>query len=82
MIKIEMYNLSIAGIVIRFYLMMAVAIILGIAGLWVSMAFTAGMIGVSAMMGMSFKLGTPKNSKTTIGKLIELKWEDGLKKAS
>lgn len=82
MIKIEMYNLNVAGIVIRFYLMMAVAIILGTAGLWVPMAFIAGTIGVSAMMGVSFKIARPKNSTKMAGKVIQMELEEGLKKAS
>lgn len=82
MLKIKISNLSFAGVVMRFYLMMAVAFILGFAGQWVLMAFVAGTIGASAIMGMSFEIGTPNNAKTTAGKIIQMDWGTGLKKAS
>lgn len=82
MIKIKLSNLSLASVVMRFYLMMAVAIILGFAGQWFLMAFVAGSIGASAIMGMSFKVGTFINAKTNVGKIIQMDWGTGLKKAS
>ena len=81
MVKIEMYSLSVAGIVIRFYLMMVVAIVLGIAGLWVPMAFIAGTIGVSAIMGVRFIISTPKSFKSILGKKAPIAFGENLKKA-
>ncbi len=82
MLKIKMSNLSIGTVVMRFYLMMAVAILLGFAGQWVLMAFVPGVIGASAIMGMSFEMGMPKNTKTKTRKIIQMNREADLKKAS
>lgn len=82
MLNIKLSSLSIAGVVMRFYLMMAVAFILGFAGQWILMTFVAGVIGASAIMGMSFTTGDTQNAKTTTGKIIQMDWGNGLKKAS
>lgn len=83
MLKIRLSNLSIAGVLMRFYLMMAVAIVLGFMGQWIAMAFIAGPIGASAIMGMSFSFENPtNNAKEGVGKIIQMDWGTGLKKAS
>jgi len=82
MLKIKLSNLSITNVVTRFYLMMAVAIILGFAQQWVLMAFVATSIGASTIMGMSFTFGMNKNAKTAGGKIIQMDWGTALKKAS
>lgn len=82
MLKIKLSNLNIAGVVMRFYFMMLVGLLLGFAGQWILMAFVAGTIGATAIMGMSFEWISPKDAKTTSGKIIQLDWGTELKKAS
>lgn len=82
MLKIKLSNLSIGSVVMRFYLMMAVAIALGFAGQWVLMAFIPGIIGASAIMGMSFTFGNTQKAKTNAGKIIQMDWGTPMKKAS
>lgn len=82
MLKIRLSNLSLGGVIMRFYLMMAVAIVLGFLGQWIAMAFIAGPIGASAIMGMSFSFENPTSAKTGVGKIIQMDWGTGLKKAS
>lgn len=82
MLKIKLTNLSITNIVARFYLMMAVAIILGFAQQWILMSFVAVALSASTIMGMSFTLEDNKNAKTVAGKIIQMEWEAGMRKAS
>jgi hypothetical protein len=51
---VQFLNLSIAGVIVRFYLMMAVVIIAGFSGLW-WIAFLAFPIFISIMLGITFK---------------------------
>lgn len=82
MLKIKLTNLSITNVVARFYLMMAVAIVLGFAELWILMSFLSVAIGASTIMGMSFTFGDNKTAKTTAGKIIYMDWGKGMRKAS
>jgi len=82
MLKIKLSNLSLSGVVMRFYLMMAVAIGLGFMGQWILMAFVAGPIGASAIMGMSFSFEGSTNAEKAMGKIVQMDWGTGLKKAS
>lgn len=82
MLKIKLSSLSIGAVVMRFYLMMAVAFVLGFAGQWILMAFVSGVIGASAIMGMSFTFGNTENTKTAVGKIIQMDWGTPMKKAS
>lgn len=82
MLKIKLTNLSIPNVVARFYLMMAVAIVLGFAELWILMSFLSVAIAASTIMGMSFTFGDNKAAKTTTGKIIYMDWGTGMRKAS
>jgi len=79
MYKIKLFSLSIDQIVIRFYLMMLVAFVLGFAQQWILMAFLAGPIGASAILGISFEPETKK--RKTTGKIIETNWDKEIRKA-
>ena len=62
MFEIKLVNLSIAGVVIRFYVAMAVALVLGFMGQFVLMAFLAGPIAASAIVGMSIRFKLPQRA--------------------
>ncbi|GEM_PF-4501231 len=82
MLQIKLTNLSIINVLTRFYLMMAVSIILGFAELWILMSFVAVAIGASTIMGMSFTFRDNKKAKTTAGKIIYMDWGTDMRKAS
>lgn len=82
MLKIKLSNLSITNVVIRFYLMMALAIILGFAQQWILMSLVAVAIGASTIMGMSFTFGGHKVAKTNVGKIVYMDWGTDMRKAS
>jgi len=81
MLKIKFFNLTIGQIVTRFYLMMGVAFILGFAQQWILMAFIAGPIAASAILGASFHLKSPKEAIKT-RKAIQLDWGKELQPVS
>lgn len=64
MIKVKMYDLSVSGVVFRFYFMMGVAIALGELALWTLAAVLALFLAVSMILGVSIKV-VPKTSKVT-----------------
>jgi len=82
MLKIKLSNLSFMNVVMRYYLMMALAFILGFAGQWILMSFVSVVLAASTIMGMSFEIVTPQTEKTTTGKIIQMDWGTGMKKAS
>lgn len=58
MIKVKLFDLNIGEIIIRFYLFMLAALILGYMRQWILMPFLAGPIAISALMGARFSLGS------------------------
>lgn len=82
MLKIKLSSLSITNVVTRFYLMMALAIGLGFAQQWVLMSFVSVAIGASTIMGMSFTFENSKTAATSTGKIIQMDWGTGMRKAS
>lgn len=82
MLKIKLSSLSITNVVTRFYLMMALAIGLGFAQQWVLMSFVSVAIGASTIMGMSFTFENSKTATTSTGKIIQMDWGTGMRKAS
>lgn len=58
--KIRALNLSIAGVISRFYAMMLIAIVLGFSGVsWGLIAFISCAFAFTTILGVSFEL--PKN---------------------
>lgn len=82
MLKIKLSSLSITNVVTRFYLMMALAIGLGFAQQWVLMSFVSVAIGASTIMGMSITFENSKTAATSTGKIIQMDWGTGMRKAS
>lgn len=70
----KVFKLNIAGLVIRFYLLMAVVLVGGFTGFW-WIALLALPIFLSAMLGVTLGVTTPKKNK-----IIKLNSEKGLKK--
>ena len=56
-----MFKLSIAGVVVRFYLMMAAVIIAGFSGYW-AIAILALPIFLSAILGINFNTANAKQA--------------------
>ena len=65
MLQFKAFELSIAGTVWRFYLMMAVTIILGFLNQWILATILAFTIAVSFIVGISVNLVNPE--KLAIG---------------
>lgn len=61
MIKIRAFDLSVGGWLLRFYLMMIIALLLGFAGmLWLAVP-VALLFAISCIMGVSVKWVKPGN---------------------
>ena len=81
MLKIQLFNLGIGEVVMRFYLMMSIAFLFGFMQQWILMVVFAGPIAASALLGMRFNLNTPQEAKR-VGKIIHLELKKEIKKAS
>ena len=83
MIKVKLFDLNFAEVLVRFYLCMAAALVLGFAQQWVLMPFIAGPIAASALMGARFSIGSSEVAIKT-KKIVQLDLGKGkqLKKAS
>lgn len=83
MIKVKLFDLNFAEVLVRFYLCMAVALVFGFAQQWILMPFIAGPIAASALMGARFSLGSPAVAiKTKKIVQLDLGKTKQLKKAS
>jgi len=55
--KVQAFNLSMTGVVTRFYAMMLIAIVLGFLGVnWVLIAFIIYPLAFTTILGVSFEL--------------------------
>lgn len=62
--KVRAFNLSMAGVVNRFYAMMLTAIVLGFLGVsWVLIAFITFFFAFTTILGLSFELPSAAASK-------------------
>ncbi|GJM36403.1 MAG: hypothetical protein DHS20C18_54040 [Saprospiraceae bacterium] len=68
MLQFKIFKLNISGVVMRFYLMMAVTLILGLLNQWA----LAAILGFT--IAISFILGTKADytKKATVGKKVQL----------
>ena len=62
MLQFKVFDLSVAGVVWRFYLMMAVVVVFGYLNLWALAAILAFIVAVSFIVGTSVKKVEPKKS--------------------
>lgn len=58
--KIQLFDLTVAGLVKRFYLMMAVVIISGVFGQFIVAAVLGYAVAISFILGISFHSDVPK----------------------
>ncbi|MBK8501123.1 MAG: hypothetical protein IPL46_02370 [Saprospiraceae bacterium] len=71
MLKLKAFDLSISGIVYRFYLMMALAAIFGFLSQWTLAAALAFTVAVSFIIGLSVHMVKPE--KVAVNKKFESK---------
>ena len=71
MIKLAAYELSMTSVVLRFYLLMAVVIIAGFAGVWY-VALLALPIFLSTMLGIKIDRSATAQKQVTTAKRIVL----------
>ncbi|MEM6316623.1 MAG: hypothetical protein AAF960_03080 [Bacteroidota bacterium] len=65
MIKVKLFDLDFGEVVIRFFVAMAFALVLGFMQQWILMPFVAGPIAASALLGARFGLGSPAAAMQT-----------------
>ena len=75
----KLFEINMANMVLRYYLMMAIVIVAGFSGQW-WLAILSFPVFLSAMLGIKFK-AEDKASKTP-GKVVRLEEREGLKKAA
>lgn len=72
MLTYKFFDLSIAGTLERFYLMMVGAIVLGFMNQFVLAALWSFPIAISFILGMSIKTEKAEKAQTTEGKIVPM----------
>lgn len=79
---IKLFNLNVAEVVSRFYLMVAVVVVLGFLGYMTLAAILGYTVAMVAILGMSFRKITKKSATEKISRLSPLDKEKFIKKVA